>query len=77
MESDNWVSPTGISFSCDRREQFTNEAKMNIDYDDPEIYEMVAQDRYDRRLMGRLLSNPDPRDPEYPVDDYEEQDNEI
>ncbi len=45
---------------------------MNIDYDDPEIYEMVAQDRYDRRLMGRLLSNPDPRDPEYPVDDYEE-----
>lgn len=46
---------------------------MNIDYDDPEIYELAAMDMYNRRLTRRILANPDPRDPEYPIDDYEDE----
>ena len=40
---------------------------MIYDEYDPDIAELIAMDRYDRRLMARLLANPDPRDPDYPL----------
>ena len=49
---------------------------MNVNYDDfdPDIAELIAMDRYDRRLMARLLSHPDPRDPDYPLPEEEPED---
>ena len=48
--------------------------RMIVDYDDPDIAELIAMDRYDRRLMARLLSHPDPRDPDYPLPEEEPDD---
>ena len=39
------------------------------DYDD-----LRAQVRFERRLRNKLMRHPDPRDPDYPLDDDEADD---
>jgi hypothetical protein len=39
-----------------------------FDYDDPEVQELAAQVRAERRYAAQLAAHPDPRDPDYPGD---------
>lgn len=43
---------------------------MNDDYEDDEADQLRAQDRRERQLFNNLLRHPDPRDPDYPYEDY-------
>ena len=38
------------------------------DYDD-DYDDLRAQVRFERRLRNKLMRHPDPRDPDYPLDD--------
>lgn len=38
-------------------------------YEDPEVEELRAEARDERRYFQRLRAHPDPRDPDYPGDD--------
>ena len=41
----------------------------DYDYDRDELDDLRAQARFERRLRNKLMRHPDPRDPDYPLDD--------
>lgn len=41
----------------------------DYDYQQDEINDLRAQVRFERRLRNKLMRHPDPRDPDYPLDD--------
>ncbi len=38
-------------------------------FDDYDYDDLRAQVKFDRRLRNKLMRHPDPRDPDYPLDD--------
>lgn len=41
----------------------------SYDYQQDEVDDLRAQVRFERRLRNKLMRHPDPRDPDYPFDD--------
>ena len=41
----------------------------DYDYQQDELDDLRAQVRFERRLRNKLMRHPDPRDPDYPLDD--------
>lgn len=41
----------------------------DYDYQQDELDDLRAQARFERRLRNKLMCHPDPRDPDYPLDD--------
>lgn len=41
----------------------------DYDYQQDEYDDLRAQVRFERRLRNKLMRHPDPRDPDYPLDD--------
>lgn len=41
----------------------------DYDYDRDDYDDLRAQARFERRLRNKLMRHPDPRDPDYPLDD--------
>ena len=41
----------------------------DYDYDRDEYDDLRAQVKFERRLRNKLMRHPDPRDPDYPLDD--------
>jgi len=41
----------------------------DYDYDHDDLDDLRAQVRFERRLRNKLMRHPDPRDPDYPLDD--------
>lgn len=46
---------------------------MYYDYDDDDYDELIAERRRRRRMDRDLMAHPDPRDPDYPLHDDEEE----
>ena len=45
------------------------DAHSSYDYDRSDYDDLRAQVRFERRLRNKLMRHPNPRDPDYPVDD--------
>ena len=41
----------------------------DYDYQQDDYDDLRAQVRFERRLRNKLMRHPDPRDPDYPLDD--------